>query len=938
MNKTFRTSLIRAIFIVLVVVINISCTDSKKTLVTNLQCEYLTNPLGVDIQQPRFSWNISSELRGVSQSAYRIIVADSPEKLRKKQGNIWDSEKVMSEQSTNLVFQGAPLQSGRNYYWNVIVWNQDDEQISISEAAFFYTGLLSMSDWEAQWITAIDTSISAPLFRKEFEVDKKIRSAYAYVTGVGYYELYLNGEKVGCHVLDPGRTEYRKRILYSTYDVTEQLKKGLNVAGIILGNGSYRLYLTKDRFGWIRNETPNNIPRSIMQLDITYTDGSKSRIITDKSWKFSDSPITYNNIFGGEDYDARLEKPGWSSAGFDMSDWHDVAVVSTPGVDLQSQLMPPIKVVNTIKPVSQTNPEPGVYLYDLGQNIPGWCRLKVRGASGVKLRVRGAETLNDSILEKPLQPGDRISTQVYHSNVWTDYTLKGNSNEVYEPRFFYTGFRYVEITTDDPDILESLEMEGRVVSTALEPNGQFITSDSLINKIYRASRWSQIGSSQGVCASDPHREKGGYGADNQVVVEKSIHDFQMASFYTKWLDDWRDSQYENGGMPNTAPTYVGGRGGGIPWGSAYILIPWWMYQYYSDIRILENHYLKMTYYHNYLANLARTDSNPGEAYIINEFDIYWLSLGEWISPGRAEGPNRPMVSTYYYYLNTSVMSKIASVLGHNDDALKYSALADTIKNEINKKFFDPETNQYGTDTLYQTYQVLALAGDIVPEGHQEEVMQSLIDDINITHKGHLNTGILGTKYLWQVLAQAGRSDLAYSVITQTTYPGYGYWIANGATTLWEAWGGYNGHNHQMFGSVVDFFYKYLAGIRSPMDSGTTTGYKHIHIQPYVPDGLSSVEASFRTIEGIVESAWENQSDLFRLRVGIPANSDASISIPLLDFENISVTENGNPVWANRSFVEGVKGISGASIGKDFITFSTGSGSYDFILSGDQHTK
>jgi alpha-L-rhamnosidase len=939
MNKTFRTSLIRVIFIVLVVVINISCTDSKKTLVTNLQCEYLTNPLGVDIRQPRFSWNISSELRGVSQSAYRIIVADSPEKLRKKQGNIWDSEKVMSEQSTNLVFQGAPLQSGRNYYWNVIVWNQDDEQISSSEAAFFYTGLLSMSDWEAQWITAIDTSISAPLFRKEFEVDKNIRNAYAYVTGLGNYELYLNGEKVGCHVLDPGRTEYRQKILYSTYDVTEQLKKGLNVTGLILGNGSYRKFLMEGRYDGYVRETLNNTPRAILQLDITYMDGSKSRIITDKTWKYSSSPITFNHVFGGEDYDARLEKPGWSSAGFDMSDWHNVAVVSAPGVSLRSQLMPPMKVISTIKPVSQTNPEPGVYLYDLGQNIPGWWRVHVRGASGMTLRIRGAETLNDSIFPEPLQTGDHISTkEEYHSDVWTDYTLKGNSEEVYEPRFFYTGFRYLEVRTDDPENLESLEIEGRVVHTALESNGQFITSDSLINKIYRAAKWAQAGNSHSVPTDCPHREKGAYNGDGQVVAETSIHDYQMAAFYTKWLNDMLDTQQDNGRIPNTSPAHIGGSGGGIPWGSAYVLIPWWMYQYYNDTMILKDHYSPLKRYHDYLRNLAKNDADTSEEYIINEFGRYYTSLGEWCSPGLRDGPNHPMVNTYYYYLNTSVIAKIALVLEHNDDALKYFALADTIKNEINKKFFNPETNLYGTDKLYQTYQVLALAGDIVPEGHQEEVMQSLIDDINITHKGHLNTGIIGTKYLWQVLAQAGRSDLAYSVIKQTTYPGYGFWIENGATTLWESWGGHNSHNHQMFGSVSEFFYKYLAGIRSPMDSGTTTGYKHIHIQPYIPDGLASVEASLRTIKGVVESAWENQPDLFRLRVGIPANSDASISIPLLDFENISVTENGNPVWANRSFVEGVKGVSGASMGKDFITFSTGSGSYDFILSGDQHIK
>ena len=928
MKKTIR--------IILLFIIITACTDNEKLIVSDLECEYVTNPLGIDIPQPRFSWNISSELRGVSQSAYHILVADSPQKLRNKQGDIWDSGKILSDKSTNIVYQGIPLQSGKKYYWNVCVWSNDDEQRSSKETAFFQTGLLNMSDWEAQWIAASDTSAAAPLFRKEFEVDKQIRQAFAYVSGVGNYELYLNGEKVGTNVLDPGTTDFRKRILYSTFDVTELLRKGSNAAGLILGNGAYRIYKLKGRFSWGGGPASCiNSQRALLQLDITYMDGSSSRIITDKSWKFSESPITFDHIFGGEDYDARLEKPGWSSAGFDMSVWKQVLVVSNPGVVLQSQLMPPMKVVKTIHPVAETNPESGVYLYDMGQNFPGFWRISVKGSSGVTLRVRGAETLNDSIFPKSLQAGDHLSTRhAYHSRVWTDYTLKGDGTEVYEPRFFYTGFRYVEVTTDHPDSLESLEVEGRVVHSALEHNGQFVTSDSLLNRIYRAAKWSQIGNTHSVPTDCPHREKGGYTGDGQIIAETSIHDFQMASFYTKWLNDMRDSQFENGKIPNTSPTLVGGGGGGVAWGSAYVLLPWWMYQYYDDIRIMKDHYLTMKRYLDYLYHLARTDSNPGESHIINDFGGYWSSLGEWCAPGQRGGPNHPMVHTYYYYLNTSVMAKIAVVLGHNDDAIKYSALADTIKNELNKKFFNPETNLYGTDTLYQTYQLLALAGDIVPEGHREDVLQSLIDDIEISHNGHLNTGIIGTKYLWPVLGQAGRSDIAYTVATQTTYPGYGYWLANGATTLWEKWSGKNSHNHQMFGTVSEFFYKYLAGIRSPMDLGTTAGYKHIHIQPYVPDGLSSVEASLKTIKGIVESSWKNQSGLFRLSVVIPANSDASISIPFLDFENITITEGGIPVWVNSTFREGAQGVSDASVGEEYVTFSTGSGRYDFILSGD----
>src|SRR5450759_312324 len=912
----------------------ISCNSSRKINVSDLKCEYIENPLGMDIRQPRFSWNISGNRRGIYQSAYRILVADRREALQDNTGNIWDTGKVPSDKLINIVYKGAPLKSDQTYYWSVCVWNQDGEESSWSEPAIFHTGLLNATDWEAQWIASGDSSLEAPLFRKEFEINKQVKNAYVYVTGLGYYELYLNGKKVGDHVLDPAITDYRKRVLYATYDVTRQLKNGLNVAGILLGNGAYRLEKVEGRYSWGNGGSISGTPRLLMQLNITYKDGSRKSIITDKSWKSSGSPITFNNLYGGEDYDARLEKPGWSSSGFDASDWQQVTVADSPGGVLQSQLMPPIKVTETIQPIAKTNPEPGVYLFDMGQNFAGWWRLQVNGSPGVTLRVRGAETLNDSLFPKPLQRGDHLSIkQAYHSRVWTDYILKGKGTEVYEPRFFYTGFRYVEVTMDNRKNPGSLEVEGRVVRSALEFNGKFVTSDSLLNRIHRATVWSQMGNTHGFPTDCPHREKGGYTGDGQIIADSSIHDFHMAAFYTKWLNDMRDAQEENGRIPNTSPTLIGGNGGGIAWGSAYILLPWWMYQYYNDTRILEEHYVTMKRYLEYLHNLAKTDSNPEEPYIINNFGGYWFSLGEWCAPGQSDCPNHPMVNTYYYYQNASLLSRIATLIGQNTDDVRYNALADTIKNELNKKFFNPNTNLYGTDTTYQTYQLLALAGDVVPEGHREKVFQTVTDDIINTRKGHLNTGIIGTKYLWYVMAHSGRSDLAYTVATQTTYPSYGYWLEKGATTLLEEWSGKNSHNHQMFGSVDEFFYKYLAGIRSPTDGITTSGYKHITIKPYVPDGLSFVEASLKTAAGYIESSWQHKSDLFQLRLVIPANSDATVGIPLLGFKNIIVTENGKKVWENGAFITGNPGITDARIDEVCLTFSIGSGTYEFKLSG-----
>ncbi|MCE5347258.1 MAG: glycoside hydrolase family 78 protein [Bacteroidales bacterium] len=912
------------------------CTDSQKEIaVSNMRCEYLENPLGIDMQKPRFSWNISSDIRGTVQMAYQILVAESIEKLKNRTGIIWDSGKILSDNTGNIPYEGSPLKSDKTYYWIVSLWDQVGKQSTWPEPAFFHTGLLSSKDWEANWIAAGDAMLEAPLLRKEFEVAKAIKQAFVYITGTGYYEFYLNGKKVGDHVLDPGMTNYSKRILYATYDVTSYLKTGSNIAGAILGNGAFNLKRVQDRYSWGNKVSGINVPRLLMQMKITFKDGTVTNIITDDSWKSSGSPITFNNLYGGEDYDGRLEKSGWSEKDFDASGWSNVNLVNSPGGIIQSQLMPPIRVTATLSPIVKTNPANGVYLFDIGQNYAGWWRIRAKGEAGLKLRIRGAETLNDSLFPELLKKGDRLSTKhKYHANVWTDYILNGKGEEVYEPRFFYTGIRYIEVTTDNPEKLKMVEVEGRVVGTDLERNGRFVTSDSLLNKIHRATIWAQKSNVHSYPTDCPHREKGGYTGDGQIVAEAAIHDFQMAPLYTKWLADMRDAQMENGRMPNTSPTLIGGNGGGIAWGSAYILIPWWMHQYYNDTRILEEYYPTMKRYLLYLRNLARSDSDPKEAYIINNFGGYWDSLGEWCAPGQSDCPNHPMISTCYYYLNSTLMSKIASLLGNKTDALYFSSLADTIKNEINKKFFNASTYNYGTEEVYQTYQLLALAGDIVSEDYREQVMKTVLDDIIITRKGHLNTGIIGTKYLWPVLAHAGKNDLAYSIIKQTSYPGYGYWIENGATTLLEEWTGKNSHNHQMFGSVDEFFYRYLAGIYSPEDGLTTTGYKHIHIQPYIPKGLSFVDASLNTVAGKIGSSWKQEPGAFRLTVSIPANSTSSINIPLLDFKDIIVSESGKKIWEKETFIPGTDGIKAGRIEGQYLVFNTGSGKYEFTITGN----
>jgi len=908
----------------------ISC-NLNKTGISDLRCEYMEHPVGIDSPNPRFSWKLNDARRGVYQKAYRLIVGESMDELNAGTGNCWDSGITESRRTVNIEYEGTPLKSDRKYFWKVCIWANDDSQVW-SKTGAFHTGLLNQADWEAQWVTTQEEIVhAAPIFRKTFVVEKRIKQAYAFVSACGFYEFYLNGGKVGDHVLEPAITDYRKTVLYSTYDVTNLLRKGDNVAGVILGNGAYNMRNKRGRYSWSGNLMGNSC--FMVQINITYTDGSRSVIKTDGSWKYDWGAITFNNLFGGEDYDAAKEPEGWLSGKFKDDAWMNATLAKSPGGVLRSQSIPPIKVTATLRPIAETHDSTGVYLFDLGQNIAGWWRLHVKGRTGQTIRVRGAETLNNLLFPKPLEKGDRLSTNFnYFSQVWTDYTLKGNESEVYEPRFFYSGFRYIEVTTSDRQDLSALKVEGRAVRSSLERNGSFVSSDSLINQIHRAGLWSQMGNLVGYPTDCPHREKGAYGGDGQVVAETSMHDFQMAGLYTKWLNDMRDAQEENGRIPNTAPTLVGGMGGGVGYGSAYILIPWWMYHYYGDVRVMEEHYEGMKKYVAYLRKLGTEDENPKEPFIIDNFVGYWYSLGEWQSPGMNDCPNHAVVNTFYYYYDTQLMAQIADILGHPDDAVQFRALGDTIKQAFNRKFFNTETLFYGMDKeAYQTYQLVALVGDLVPEQYRQGVLNTIIEDIRV-RDNHLNTGIVGTKYLWPILVGGNQGNLAYEVATQTTYPGYGYWIRNGSTTLVENWSGErSSHNHEMFGSITEYFYKYLAGIQSPMEGNTSIGYRHIHLQPCVPDKLQSVSATLETAVGTVVSDWKKNEGSFHYRVSIPANATATVVLPVFDFPDVTVSEGSSVIWRNGTYVEGVPGITDVKACPDRIEFSVGSGNYVFNL-------
>ncbi|MDR8392710.1 glycoside hydrolase family 78 protein [Aliifodinibius sp. S!AR15-10] len=912
-----------------------SCQQSGMHVPTDLKIEYLTNPVGLDVEKPRFSWILDDERRGAQQTAYHIVVSKDREEVQDGTGSVWDTGKISSSETVNIEYDGEGLESGETYFWSVRTWDGEEEASDWSRVHSFQMGLLNPEEWEAQWITHPDSAVVSPLLRNDFSIDKEIASAKLYVTGVGYYEVYLNGEKVGDHVLDPAITDYNDRVLYETYDVTDRLNSGQNAWGLWLGEGAWRLKRREDRWAWYGTDNNFGKPMGIAQLHIRFSDGSETVMTTDESWTATSGPITYSSVYGGEDYDARLEQEGWNTTGFDDSSWEQVEAVEKPGITLDSQTMPPIRVTQTIKPVTRTEPEPGTYLFDLGQNIPGWWRIQVEGETGTELTIRGAETLNDSLFPTLLKPGDSLSTdKVYHRDVWTTYTLKGDGSESYEPRFFYTGFRYVEVKADNPQQLNSLKVSGRVVHSDIPRNGHFVSSDTLLNDIYQAAIWSQWGNLHGYPTDCPHREKGGYNGDGQVIAEASMHDFHMQPFYRKWIRDMRDSQYENGRIPNTSPTMLGGTGGGIAWGSAYILIPWWMHQYYGDEGILAEHYPAMKRYMQYLQNLAsEDDEHPEEEYIINEFGGHWDSLGEWEAPVRERnGPVNPLTNTYYWYLDSITFAKIAEILGEEQDRAHFLALADSIKQAFNEKFFNPQTNLYGTEEPYQSYLLFALSGDLVPEDHRQAVLDNLIEDIMVTSDGHLGTGILGTKHLFSTLTNEGREDVIHRMATQRTFPSWGYWIENGATTLWENWKGESSHNHQMFGSINEYFYKYLAGIRAPTDTGTTKGYKQIHIKPFIPGDLTHAEASLQTVRGSVSSSWQLLNEEFQLDITIPPNTSGKVHIPDLGHEEVTVSESGSIIWDSNGSPEDIENIINGTRKNGYVTFDIGAGSYSFTLS------
>ena len=867
----------------------------------HLRCEYRDNPLGIDTPQPRLSWQMENPAsniektkaqipRGQKQTAFQILVASTPERLAKDQVDMWDSGRILSDQSMQVAYAGKPLLSRQACYWKVRVWLAPDapaaakggktdnrqptaDKPSVGQAtawskpASWSMGLLSPDDVKAKWIGSNTAAAvePAPLLRKTFALDKPVKRATAYVCGLGYYELSLNGKKVGDHELDPKFTRYDRRVLYVTYDITTNLQSGRNALGVMLGNGWYNYHVKN---AWDFDTAPwRSGPKLLLQVEVEFADGTNQVIVSDESWKGSYGPILFNGLLSGEVYDARLEKDGWDTAAYDDSLWAYAKLAEAPKGKLTAQMVQPIRVTEVIRPVKISQPKPGVFVYDMGQNLAGKARLTVIGPAGTNVKLQYAEMLRkDGTLD-----ADNIKAFCKSAEFQTErYLLKGAGTESWQSRFMYHGFQYVQVTgfPGEPK-LENLQ--ALVMHTDVDSVGSFECSNQLLNKIQQCTRWSYLNNLYGHPTDCPQREKNGWTGDAHLAAETGLYNFDAAAAYTQWMRDFKDEQRDSGELPGIVPTGGWGYawGNGPAWDSAYVLIPWYLYQYRGDVRILAEHYDNLKRYVDYLGRKAKNG-------------VVGIGLGDWC-PAKTTTPEQ-VTSTAYYYCDALIVSKIAVILGKLDDALTYAKLAEDIKEVFNREFIDKQTKQVAGGT--QTALACALYQGLAQRADVDAIVNNLV--ANVEHHGnHLDCGILGTKYLLHALTDNGRADVAYKITSQTTAPSWGAWINQGATTLWEQWAGGGSHNHVMFGDVSAWFYQTLAGIRP---DPSAPGFKRIIIKPSIVGDLKWVKGSYNSGYGLIASSWKIDGNKLTLTVTIPPNTSAAVWVPAKDVS--SVREDG----------------------------------------------
>jgi len=1087
MKPICRSAFVPAWLVGLVFCLSAVAAGFAKTTVTDLRCEGLDNPLGIDATKPRLSWILNSDERGQRQTAHQILVASSVEKLKADQGDLWDSGKVNSDRSIQENYAGKSLTSNEQCFWKVCVWDKDGNVSDWSEPALWTMGLffkpgsppspsgfgaarwigldgenvsnhLTNTWWiwypvgepaksappgsnyfrrtfvlpdteikrarilltgdnevkgfingrdiggrnnprivrdqdityrfgpgtnlialigmnkgdapkpagviarlevefqngdtlviptdeqwkcsdkltngwnetgfnDSGWVAATNLGPAgmepwgnvrtseprrqpARWLRKEFSVGKKIKRATVSFSGLGWSELYLNGSKVGDHVLSPAFAQYNQRVFYVTYDVTKQLQRGKNALGVVLGNGRYyadrsRVYSGTADFGW---------PKLLLLLRVEYTDGSVADVVSDESWKLStNGPIVANNDYDGEEYDARSSFRGWSQPSFYDQYWQPAQLAEPPPGVVAAEMIEPMRVTQTLKPMAMTQPKPGVYIFDLGQNMVGWCRLHVTGPAGAKVTLRFAETL------KP--DGTLYMANLRGALVTDTYTLNGSGAETWEPRFTTHGFRYIEMTGyPGKPTLDSIE--GRVVNDDLTTAGTFECSNPLLNQIYRAMVWGVRGNYHSIPTDCPQRdERQGWLGDRSEESHGETYLFDNGRLYAKWVQDMADAQRPSGSVPDIAPAYWQIYSDNVIWPSSGIIIPEMLRQQYADTQTIARYYLSAKKWMDFMAGFIKNGLISKDAY------------GDWCAPPEdptlihSQDPKREtdktLLATAYFYHDLCLMECFAKLLGKTDDVRRFHEPAEKMKAAFNQKFLNRRLGQYDNGT--QTSSVLPLAFGLVPDDLRARICQHLVDNIEKESHGHIGTGLVGGQYLMRVLSNNGRPDLVYMMATQTDYPSWGYMIEHGATTIWELWNGntadpaMNSGNHVMLiGDFVIWLYEDLAGIKPDPEQ---PGFKHILMKPLPVGNLKFVKATHRSPYGLIVSDWKKGGGTFDWQIEVPANTTATVFVPARSLER--VLENG-------MFAKNAAGVKFLRMENGCAVFNVGSGKYHFV--------
>ncbi|OKP99100.1 glycoside hydrolase family 78 protein [Paenibacillus sp. P46E] len=877
--------------------------------VQKLRVEYKENPVGLDVRHPRISWQLQSEERNVMQQSYDIQISAEPD----FGSLLWTSGRVYSDQCTHVELVEPELRSRQRYYYRVKVWDRENRHTEWSEAAFWEMGLLKAEEWKAGWISAplslLDVEAEqCPLVRHTFHIDGTPLQARMYVTALGLYEMELNGSRVGDGYLTPGWTSYNHRLQVQTYDITGQIEAGDNAVGAWLGNGWYKGNLAWDN----RKHLYGDRPALLMQIHLTFADGDEQIITTGEHWTAAAGPILMSELYHGETYDARLERSGFSRAGYDDSGWSRVELVTHPKEILVAQENVPVRKIEEIQPVQLLKTPAGETVLDMGQNMVGWMHFTLEAPGGTQVQLLHFEVLD--------QEGNVYTDNLRRAKQTVTYIAKGGGPESYEPRFTFQGFRYVQLLGFGANVALQ-DFTGIVLHSDMEPTGSFTCSNPLLNQLQHNIRWGQKGNFVDVPTDCPQRdERLGWTGDAQMFIRTSAYLMNVAPFFTKWLKDLAADQLDHGGVPFVIPNVLGeNEHSSAAWGDAAVICPWTLYQCYGDKRILEQQYPSMQGWVEYIRQQGSDEFLWNTGFHFGD----WLGLDA--KPDSYSGAtDTDYIATAFYAYSVQLMQKTAHVLGKTDDAQRYSELHSRIVTAFNREFITP-SGRLSVST--QTACVLALMFGLVEGTAKERTVGKLLKLLEESHY-HLTTGFVGTPYLNLVLSEAGHTDVAYQLLLQTDYPSWLYQVTKGATTIWEHWDGMkedgsfwskdmNSFNHYAYGAIGDFLYRHVAGIELDEDF---PGYKKFVIQPQPGGDLTWAAAELETMYGRIRSEWRTAADRLEVSVSVPPNATAELYLPNAGLAQVRESDG---------LLELAAGVHSAEQLGDKVKLELGSGDYSF---------